>query len=859
LKQVATDIPASVQSVSASAEEPQAAAGEGAISGVDYGAFGQQGGSETGLTFTTVDMLVVYTGAAQTGAGGVAGMNTLIDLCVARANASFINSRVGVRLRLVRRESVSYTEPGNISTDLDRLSYVAGSAKDPTGYLDSVLTTRDSVGADLVCMLTETTGSSTSGLAWLYNGGSSWGISVVKRSGCESTFAHEVGHNFGCGHDRENTSGTPLYSYAYGSRFTPEGYAQLRTIMAYSPGQQVPYYSNPDVTYLGAATGVAIGSAGESNNAQVMENTKAGVAAFRSTAGNTPPTVALTSPTYSDSLAALDSLTLAATATDGDAGDSVTAVRFYQLMDDDVWAFTNYSSTLLGTDTTAPYTNSVSSLKAGFVTYAAVAEDSHGGIATHTVSVTVNPWYKLTRLPMPVGYTASLDITGMNTSGQIAGNVTNGSGLYQACRWDTSTANLLGFLPGDTQSKAHAITDAGLVYGESISAGGIRRACRWAANGAITDISTLISGETATSARGDDGAGRVLLETGSDTRYYLYASDGSTALPLNFKGTAISSGGYIGGYDYNFSSSPNRWEAARWTASGSSAALLPPLEGYTSAWGWNVNRSGAVAGICSPTSGWSTANSRATFWTAPTRFNPSATPTDLGTLSSTASYASALNDQGDVVGNYTDALSVDRPFIWNSTNGIVDLNHLLAPCQQLLVQYPESISPVGSIAAEAWNYSTSSYIPVRIEPLAGLYHDYWLRKYFTAVQVEAVGTAGDMDDPDGDGLPNLIERAFGMNPTTAAPATAGSGYPVASIEPVSTKVTLQFRRLRQPSDLVYQVETSSTLASDSWSTAGAEVEQVTVVDGEWEDVTYRSATAPAAGAPVFMRVRVTHP
>src|SRR5690606_9605884 len=66
-----------------------------ASTGIDYGGFGQQGGSPEGLSFTTVDVLVAYTNAAQVAAGGEEGMNTLIDLRIARANAAYVNSSVG--------------------------------------------------------------------------------------------------------------------------------------------------------------------------------------------------------------------------------------------------------------------------------------------------------------------------------------------------------------------------------------------------------------------------------------------------------------------------------------------------------------------------------------------------------------------------------------------------------------------------------------------------------------------------------------------------------------------------------------------------------------------------------------------
>jgi hypothetical protein len=139
--------------------------------------------------------------------------------------------------------------------------------------------------------------------------------------------------------------------------------------------------------------------------------------------------------------------------------------------------------------------------------------------------------------------------------------------------------------------------------------------------------------------------------------------------------------------------------------------------------------------------------------------------------------------------------------------------------------------------------------------VAGLANAYWQRTHFSIVQVEGTGVAGDTDDPDGDSIPNLAERAFGLNPKVAE-SVAGTGYPALAIDGPTGKLTLTFRRLRPPSDLTYTVEASSNLMSP-WSTSGAEEISRTAVDADWDQVVYRSTSAPAPGAPVFLRVRAS--
>ena len=128
---------------------------------------------------TNVDVMVVYTGAARIGAGGVSAMNTLIDLAVAEANDAYANSLIPVTLNLVFRGEVTYTETGNAATDLTRLQNPSD------GQMDAVHAWRNQYGADLVCLFTETMQSTYAGLGYLMSSVStnfsSYSFSVVRR------------------------------------------------------------------------------------------------------------------------------------------------------------------------------------------------------------------------------------------------------------------------------------------------------------------------------------------------------------------------------------------------------------------------------------------------------------------------------------------------------------------------------------------------------------------------------------------------------------------------------------------------------------------------------------------------------
>jgi plastocyanin len=90
---------------------------------------------------------------------------------------------------------------------------------------------------------------------------------------------------------------------------------------------------------------------------------------------NVPPTVSLTNPPNHSVFAAPASFTLAATASDSDG--SVTNVEFLQ------------GASVLGNDTTVPYSVSVRNLPANTYTFSAVATDNGGSRATNTITLSV--------------------------------------------------------------------------------------------------------------------------------------------------------------------------------------------------------------------------------------------------------------------------------------------------------------------------------------------------------------------------------------------------------------------------------------------------------------------------------------
>ncbi|MBI3658915.1 hypothetical protein HY230_00370 [Candidatus Acetothermia bacterium] len=93
-----------------------------------------------------IDVMVVYTPAARSAAGGTSAIQAAIDLMVSTTNQAYTNSGITTRLNLVHSEEVSYTETGG-TEDLDRLT------NSSDGFMDNVHSLRNTYGADLVALI----------------------------------------------------------------------------------------------------------------------------------------------------------------------------------------------------------------------------------------------------------------------------------------------------------------------------------------------------------------------------------------------------------------------------------------------------------------------------------------------------------------------------------------------------------------------------------------------------------------------------------------------------------------------------------------------------------------------------------
>ncbi|MFT6800893.1 MAG: hypothetical protein ACJA2N_000058 [Salibacteraceae bacterium] len=212
-------------------------------------------------------VLVMYTPQAQDAAG--TNMEALAQQAVDEMNWSFSNSNIYREVELVYVEEIAYSESNDMEFDTKQFR------DDNDGVMDVVHSLREQYAAD-VCVLIFDNKAHTNqycGMAAALRSSSknafvsvSWDCATGYYS-----FAHEIGHLFGCQHAWADVTNQTLDNdapHAHGYKDPNGGW---RTLMSYtcsgSGCTRLPYWSNPTVYY----NGQVMGSSSE-NNAQMIED-----------------------------------------------------------------------------------------------------------------------------------------------------------------------------------------------------------------------------------------------------------------------------------------------------------------------------------------------------------------------------------------------------------------------------------------------------------------------------------------------------------------------------------------------------------------------------------------------------------
>lgn len=159
----------------------------------------------------------------------------------------------------------------------------------------------------------------------------------------------------------------------------------------------------------------------------------------------------------------------------------------------------------------------------------------------------------------------------------------------------------------------------------------------------------------------------------------------------------------------------------------------------------------------------------------------------------------------------------------------------------------------------AWIHDVTGVDPAVLPPES---FAAWTTLYFAPDERADATVGGPAADPDGDGVSNLLEFAFNLDPRFAEPAvmtadTGLRGLPLIRLETVGAdrRLTVEFVRRTAGSGagLTYAVQFATDPAAADWQTGG--MESVTAINARWERVKVTDSVSAAARR--FARVAVT--
>jgi len=221
-------------------------------------------------------------------------LKNLVSTFVIYANKVYANSLINLSIKPIVHvggkdgydEGRFNNNPSNFLNDLT------------LNKVDDVQMLRNTYKADLVAGIAYGTIQGTSGIAWQPTTFPSRSLGFSATIGCgrncdtimSSTLTHEIGHNFGCDHDREvsNWINNDAKDSNFGFNNCEECVISIMSYYdhclsnrcTYEQIKRIPYFSNPDIVYKGKKNNFNIGD-NKRNNAQMIRNSKEVVASNR--------------------------------------------------------------------------------------------------------------------------------------------------------------------------------------------------------------------------------------------------------------------------------------------------------------------------------------------------------------------------------------------------------------------------------------------------------------------------------------------------------------------------------------------------------------------------------------------------
>lgn len=249
----------------------------------------------------------------------------------------------------------------------------------------------------------------------------------------------------------------------------------------------------------------------------------------------------------------------------------------------------------------------------------------------------------------------------INDAGQVVGSAQTANGRYHAFVWSSSTGMIdLGTL-GGIESRGWDIDEAGQVTGLSFTADGEEHAFFWSAKIGMVDLGTLGGDSSEPFDIGESGQVVGRSETaGGETRPFLWTYNGGMKDLGTFGGgsnaMAVNSSGQIAGWSeaphptYDFTP-----HAFVWTTEDGMVDIHEPGYFTSSPTVEGISEAGQVVGSRKE---FPASESVAFSWTKAEGI------VDLGTLGGSFSYANAVNEEGQIVGQAETNNGEGHAFVW---------------------------------------------------------------------------------------------------------------------------------------------------------------------------------------------------
>ncbi len=154
--------------------------------------------------------------------------------------------------------------------------------------------------------------------------------------------------------------------------------------------------------------------------------------------------------------------------------------------------------------------------------------------------------------------------------------------------------------------------------------------------------------------------------------------------------------------------------------------------------------------------------------------------------------------------------------------------------------------------------TASDHLPVVVDYVVATPYNTWQLGHFASTELTNPAVSGDLADPDGDGITNLMEYALNLDPKQAQV----SGLPTVGKTTVSGNqyLTLTYTQRTDTTGITYLPQASGDLATWNAGTGyTVPVSSTANADGATQTVVVRDAVATTGANKRFLRLSVSRP